>query len=491
MIWFILGIFAFLFSALRPGTQVLVRSAPSPRAAPTDTGVWFVVGLTDAGPAGIPIDIYSLDDFNTKLGGRVTYSLLYDAIDVFFREGGAHAVVSRVVGPGAVRAFRNLADAGAAVSLIVTAYGPGVYYNALKVQVTAGVAAGTYRVLILDAANNILETSADLTTQQDAVTWSQFSNYVRITIGASANPPAVAAAANLATGTDDRTNITDAQWQAALDAIPGILGPGQISAPGRTTAAGASQLLAHAQTKNRFALLDLADSPTSGTLQAAVAAVGHSRYGMAFAPWVTVPGVVSNASRTVPPSPFAAAAIARTDAAAGPDTPAAGLRGILSFATGLSQPGWDATTRDALNTTGVNVIRQFPGDLRIYGWRSLADPSGDPDWVDAGVPRLLMAVVADCNAVGEQFVFAPIDGQGKTISAYGGALTAVCQRFYTEGNLYGATAEEAFNVDTGPAVNTPQTLAGNELRANVSVRPSPDAELVTIMIVNVPITQEV
>jgi phage tail sheath protein FI len=490
MLWIIGALFA-MFAALRPGLQVLVKNSPSPRSAPTDTGVWFVTGLTDAGAANTPIDIFSTDDFNTKLGGRVSYSGLYDSIDTFFREGGAHAVVSRVVGPAAVRATRNLLDGAAAVSLTVTAIGPGTYYNALKIQVIAGVGAGTYRILVLDANNNTLEQSYDLTTQVDAQTWSQFSNYVRITVGASANPPVVAAAANLAGGADDRANIVDAQWQAALDAIPSALGPGQVSAPGRTTAAGHLQLLAHAAAKNRFALLDLADTPSSATLTAALAADGHSRYGMTFAPWVIVPGVVANTQRTVPPSALAAGAIARTDAQFGPDTPAAGARGIANFAIGLSQPAWDATTRDALNTAGVNVIRQFPNDFRIYGWRSMADPNADPSWVDAGVPRLLMAIVNEAMQVGETFMFDVIDGQGRTLSAYAGALSAVCQRFFNEGNLYGASAADAFNVDVGPTVNTPASLAGNELRANIAVRPSPDAELITINIVNVPITQEV
>jgi hypothetical protein len=46
-------------------------------------------------------------------------------------------------------------------------------------------------------------------------------------------------------------------------------------------------------------------------------------------------------------------------------------------------------------------------------------------------------------------------------------------------------------VDVGPTVNTPASLANNELRAQVSVRVSPDSELITITIVNVPITEAV
>jgi len=474
-------------AALRPGTQVVVKSAPNPSGVPIDTGVWFVAGLSDAGPTGVPIVIYNTGDADVKLGGRVTYSSLWDALDCYFREGGNTAMVSRVVGPAAVKASTTLPDAGAAVSLNVTALGPGAYYNNIKVAVLAGLASG-YRLQILDANNNQLEITADLTTQQDAVTWSQYSGYVRITLGASANVPAVAAAKNLTAGADDRNNIVDAQWATALAVFTKDIGPGQISCPGATTAARHTQLLSHAQNNNRIAILDLPDSGSSATLIAAVQADGFSRYGASFAPWLVVPGVVSGTTRVVPPSPFVAARIAATDALYGAGTPAAGVKGILSFPSGLSQPGWDATTRDQMNTGRVNVIRQFVGGSRIYGWRSMSDPTNDPDWVNLGVPRVIMSIVADALLISEIYVFSILDGQGHTITAFGGALIGELQTYYRNGLLYGTSPSDAFNVDVGPSVNTPATLAGNELRAHISVRCSPDAELVTVEIVNIPIT---
>jgi len=477
-------------AALRPGTQVVVKSAPSPRGAPIDTGVWFIAGLSDAGPTGTPIVINNTGDADTKLGGRVTYSSLWDALDCFFREGGNTAMVSRVVGPAAVKASTTLPDAGAAVSLNVTALGPGAYYNNIKVAVLAGLASG-YRIQILDANNNQLEITADLITQQDAVTWSQYSGYVRITLGASSNVPAVAAAKNLTGGADDRNNIVDAQWATALAVFTKDIGSGQVSAPGATTAARHAQLISHAAANNRIAILDLPDSSSSSTLLSAVQADGFSRYSAAFAPWLVVPGVVTGTTRVVPPSPFVAARISATDATYGSGTPAAGVKGSLSFPTALSQPGWDATTRDQMNTGRVNVIRQFGDGARIYGWRSMADPTNDPDWVNLGVPRVIMSIVADALLISEVYVFSVLDGQGHTIAAFGGALNGELLTYYRQGLIYGASASDAFYVDVGPGVNTPASLANNELKAHISVRCSPDAELVTVEIVNVPITGEV
>ena len=485
MIYLIGAALALLFAAVRPGTRIIRRETPPPRSAPTDSSVWFVTGTADRGELK-PIRISSLADFERFLGLRQSYSILYDAVDVFFREGGARLYVSRVVGPAAIQAFKNLMDNAAAVSLVVTARGPGSWANTYKVGVRAGVVSG-YQIYIQDPNNVEIESSADLTTQQDAVDWAKFSSYVSIALGASSLVPQVAAAAALATGTDDRAAITDTQWQAALDRFTDDLGPGQVSAPGRTSDTAHTQLLSHAANRNRVALLDLPDSATAATLKTSVAnsRVGNQRYGAAFAPWITVPGVAVNTLRTVPPSALVAGAIARIDNVEGPNQPAAGLLGQAFYAIGLSQADWDGTTRDDLYKGGVNVIRSMYGGIRIYGWRSLVDPNSDFRWINFANCRLLMSIVARAGVVAETYVLRQIDGPGLTMSAFHGDLVGLLLEYFVQGALYGETPDEAFLVDTGPQVNTPTTLAANELHAVLAVKMSPDAELVTIEIVKV------
>jgi phage tail sheath protein FI len=441
-----------------------------------------------------------MDDYARIFGSRVSFSVLYDALEVFFREGGNAAWVARVVGPAAVIASKNLLDAGAGISLVVKAKGPGAgsdttHGNSLKVGVVAGTVGGTYQIQVADSASNILEQSPNLTTQQDAVTWSAFSQYVNITLGATALVPAVAALAALTGGADDRNNITDTQWLNALNQFTKELGPGNVSAPGRTTDVGHTQLADHAAANNRIAIMDAPDSATTATLTTSATnakATGNGNYGAMFWPWVIVPGVVSGTFRTVPPSALVAGRCAAVDVAFGPDTPAAGELGVSTFALDLSQVPIDATTRDSLNSAGVNVIRNMGNyGIRIYGWRSLADPVNAPGLLDLSIPRYLMGLVARCLQVGEQFIFKPIDGQGHTIAAYGGALTSLLQDDWESGQIYGATPADAYNVNVGPAVNTPALLAANQLSAQISVRPAPDAELVQIQIINVPITSEV
>ena len=165
--------------------------------------------------------------------------------------------------------------------------------------------------------------------------------------------------------------------------------------------------------------------------------------------------------------------------------------GVSRYAIGLSQIAWDDPTRNTLNNAGVNVVRIMSGAIVNYGFRSLADPLNNAPWLDLSNVRLLMAIAAEAQQIGQQFVFSMIDGQGYTISQYGGALSAMCQRYYNTGQLYGVTPADAFNVDVGPTVNTAAVIAGNEIRATLAVRPSPMAELVTINLVNVQVPQGV
>lgn len=467
----------------RPGVDVTLLDTPGSVSLPTDTGTAFAVGLCDRGPADETLLIQSLNDFVTKYGDRQAYSVLYDWVDEFFREGGNRVYIGRVVGPGATVGFLNLLDGAAAISLVAHAKGPGAYSADYKVQVLAGNAPGSYQLQVLDADNNVLENSGDLLDQPSAELWSTYSSYIDITIGAAADNPAVAAAAALSAGNDDRANITDAQWAAALALFTSDLGPGQVTEPGRTSATAYGQLIAHVEANNRVAILDGADTPTEATLLAAAGAQ-QSRFAAYFAPWVRIPGVVSGTTRSVPPSALVCGKIAANDPALGVNRPSAGNAGISNYATGLSQPAWDDATREALNAGGVNVIRMYPSGVRIYGWRSLADPVADVNWLPFSNARLFMQIQAELNSGAENYVFAEVDGlNGETLSGFHDMIAGVGMAHFQARELFGDTADQAFNVDTSAAVNTPQTLQNLELHGVLQVRMAPFAEWVDIQVV--------
>lgn len=466
----------------RPGTDVVLLDTPGTVSIPTDTGTWFVAGLADRGPL-TPKLILSLNQFVKVYGNRQSYSILYDAIEEFFREGGNRVYVTRVVGPAATTGTLNLLDSASGVSLIVKGSGPGAWSSNYKVVVYTGT--GGFGIQVLDANNAVIEDSGILADQDSAVQWSTFSNYITISKGATALNPQTMAATPLSAGTDDRTSITDTEWQNALNMFTADLGPGQVSAPGQTSVARHSALVAHAAANNRVALLDLTDSANSSTLIGNIPLyTGNTRFAAAFAPWIIIPGVSSSSTRVVPPSAMIAGMIANNDPSLGVDAAAAGKNGISQYAIGLSQAGWDDATRASLNSAGVNVIRSMGGSIRNYGWRSLANPVTDIGWLDFGNARLFTGLVAELDAIGENYVFENIDGQnGVTITSFHDALASALLVHYNQGDLFGDAPDEAFLVDTGPSVNTLQTIANLELHAVVQVRMSPFAEYIQIQVV--------
>lgn len=433
-------------------------------------------------------------DYERLYGPRVTYSVLYDALDLFFREGGSEAFISRVVGPAATNAFKNLNDNAAAISLVASALGPSTTSSGIKVGVRAGSVGGTYVIFVQDAGNNEVETSGDLATQGAAVEWARYSNYIRLSVGASLLNPAVAAAAALAGGTDDRAAVTNTQWTNALAAFTKDFGGGQISAPGQTTDPIHLSVLAQAYLSVKTAILDAPDSATPATLLTSAASkrVGNQRFGAMFAPWIVAPGYLPGTTRIIPPSALIAGLLSRNEANGwGPSTPAAGDLGGSLFATELSQANWTDAQRKQLNDGSVNVIRRLFGGIRNYGWRSLVDPNADVSWRNFGHARLYCSISQDGNNIAEGYVFDKIDGRGSTISSFNAALKGMLNSYYGLNELYGETAAEAFYVDTGSGVNTPTTIANDELHAVLNVKMSPFAEMVAIEIVKRPITEGV
>lgn len=477
---------------VRPGINISIRDVPPPRQAPSGTGVWFVTGISEKGPNDKAQLVTSLSEFSDYFGARVSYGILYDALDIFFREGGSVAYVTRVVGPASVKASFTLQDSVPANTLKIEAVNPGAWGNTLNVQVVAGSVGGTFVLVISDDNLGELERSWDLADKSAAINWLLYSKYVRGIDQAGTGNPAVGVVQSLTGGADDRANITDTQWTNSLNNFTRDLGPGQVSMPGRTVSAARSSLIAHAAANNRVAILDATNINVKATLLTEVQGLYSttSKWSAIFGPWLTYPGVTSGTFRTIPPCAFVCGAISRADALGGsPNTPAAGINGTSLYATDLSISQLIDTDRDDLNDAGYNAIIKKYGSVRIYGWRSLASPSNEPGWANFGNARLIMEIAAKADALAENYLFSEIDGQGITISSFGAGLVGILMPYYSQGSIYGDTANDAFRVDVGPSVNTPTTIANRELHAVISLRPSPFAEMVVIEIVKVLVDQ--
>jgi hypothetical protein len=479
-----------------PGTQVTILDAPPPRPAANDVGTLFAIGLTDRG-ALTPTLVSSLDDYVAKFGPRVSYSLLYDALEAFFAEGGGRAYISRVVGPTSVVATLNLQDSVPANTLAVDAANPGAWANGAAGGLSVDVDVPSSGLFVLKVYLNgaLVETSPSFADKVDAVQWSASSAYVRVRdLGGANDPVALGSAANLAGGTDDRANITDTEWQAATDRVTADLGPGQVTQPGRTTTAAYTQLANHAAARNRFALLDGADTATAATLVTAAAAVRalgreKARRCQLLAPWVTAPGLTAGTTRAIPPSTLQAGMAARSDAAGGnPNRAVAGRNGISRFALDV-RATWTDTDRESLADAGVTVIRNLQGQITTYDDVTLVDPTTDPEWLGAAGNRLVMQIVAAGTAIAEAHMFAQESGTVE-FSAFEGDLVAMLTRYWMAGALYPSDdVTQAFRVEAGPTVNTPQTIAQRRLIAAIALKISPNARRVEIQITNTPLEQ--
>lgn len=489
----------------RPGYAVSTATAPASPLAAVRTGRWFVAHLALKGPLA-PVTVGSLSQFESIFGGRQTYSSLYDCLDEYFGDGGIEAVISRVVGPAAAIATAKLTDEAAGNSLLAKAKGPGEYANTIKVAIVLNGGKTAFTITVKEGAV-VLEESPELTTQAAAIAWGQnVSQFVEFSLEASANLPKTqeVTLGAATSGKDDRASITDAQYREAMALFTKEMGPGQISQPGRTTSQAYIDQLAHAASNNRFALLDASNSTTAATVTGGATALRgtNDTYGMMIGRWPNIPGLLPTIPREVPPCAAVAAFIARSDAVGNsPNKPAAGSQygaqgGRSQRAISLAQPAYEnagkqgpEVTRDEMYSKGINLFTIDGTTVELYGWRTLTDPNGAlQDWINAGNARLRMAIVAKAGVIAKQYVLDEIDGLGQAIAEFNGELKSMLAEYFNRG-LFGKTPEEAFKVNTGPTVNTPATLAAQELRAEIGLRMSPDAEMVQILIAKVPITQ--
>jgi hypothetical protein len=294
----------------------------------------------------------------------------------------------------------------------------------------------------------------------------------------------------LSAGTDDHASAGDAQVQAAADLLVEDLGPGQISAPGRTTAAIHEILIEHARTHNRIAYLDTADQASKATLLAAAAAVadlvGAGRAGL-FGTWGVAPGIVPRTTRNVPGSAHAAGLTARAEFEFGnPAAVPAGDAVPADYLLDIRVPAGGFTDADytELNAAGINMTRSFRNrGIQLYGYRSV---SSEPEWQQLQWARELASLTARLGAITQGYTFRTIDGKGKVFADLKGELKGECMKDFNRDALYGETSDEAFQIITDESVNTPTTIAAGEIHAQARVKISPFGEGVFLDIVKVP-----
>jgi hypothetical protein len=423
----------------------------------------MVAGISLRGPIDQPTESHSQADWIAQHGGRDSTVVDYDAVEAYFREGGARLIYIRKGGPSAAKAIRNLLDGASAVSLIAAARGVGSYGNLITVQVTHPTGS-TFQIIVVGTNGDgtaLTETSPEFATTADAVTWSLAGGFTLITLaqGASVLDPAVltpSVLGNTTSGTDDRASITVTEKSAAYALLTRTYGPGQVLDLGATDSTTHALVQAHADTFGRFALESMPDSATAGTVTAVAAANraasgAHSAGG--YWPWLTVPPLTPGAGvRTIPPAIVAAALMSRSDGAG------------------------NSPNRAAFSDAGVNVFRPFAGGVELYDNVTLADPLVEPDWTEAGNARFFCLLRARGQQALEQFEFEEIDG----VFPQGHIWTRVRSAIADAVNIFPSSLP---NVLIDLSGNNQTTANAKKIVATLAVEMSPGTRRVELTIV--------
>lgn len=487
-----------------PGWEVIFRDGgnPSQQVGGTDQG--FVVAEAERGPTE-PTLIESWSQLLRVYGGRLSTSWLYDGAEAALTIGTRRLWVSRVVGPAAAAAGLNLSD-GTATTFRVEAKWVGAYGNNFTVQVLtttddAAIPSGSFKLRIRESGS-VVEDSLVFVTKADALAWSDgLAQTVRLVDGAGTGDPARIAATALTGGADDRAGILEAHWTAALDRFTADLGPGQVAGFGRTTLAWRTAAIDHARTRNRHALLDMADTASTATVITDALAANASassqggRFASAYWPWAKIPGVNRVGTRTIPYTAVQMGLCALVERLAGPGQAAAGEDyGGHDFVVGLSQDtkSISDTTRQALDDAGVNVALTFFGLAHpvTYGNRTLVNPSIDPLWRDASGSRTMMLIAHLGGQIMRKWALKRVDGAGVSLGTLQTRLGGMLSDLYDAGALFGATFNEAASVDAF-SMNTPAQLMSGLVGAGIEAAISPNPERAQLVLTRAPITEGV
>jgi len=481
-----------------PGVTITTGAVAGPSAptiAPAST--YFAVGLAERGATDAAVLCNSFAEFEAQFGTRQSYGALWDDLKTFFEEGGTRAYVVRVVGPAATTgalASPLMDGAGTPVATLnVAARNQGAWSSRVSVQVVAGATDDTFRLKVL-LDGKVVRDYTNLHNPAEAVSRTAKDPYVKLTDAGSAtvapdnNPAVQGSPVALAAGTDDRASVVAANYVSALDKFDIGKGDGAVAIPGigPTVHAG---LITHADINNRLALLCAARTADMGTLIDTAATLDAKRAGL-FAPWIRVPDTFGG-TRTISPEGYVAAARARAHAT-GPWQAAAGENSKARYVV-APDVVYTATQGNDLDAAKVNVIRTVAGYVRLYGWRSLA--ADEVNWGYLIGADTVNRVVTEAYAQLEPYLFGVIDARGHLLAKIEGTLIGIVQPMAAADGLFarfgpdGETLlDPGYRVNVSRELNTTESLALNQVLAELGIRVSPTAALVMLTVTKAAVT---
>ena len=308
-------------------------------------------------------------------------------------------------------------------------------------------------------------------------------------------PAPVTTAQNLAGGIfDDLKSLDTTAYQAGIDALQKfdvdlLSVPDAVNSnfTALTTQAVQAYMIKHCENmQDRFAILDCAEPAPTDITYSAVRAQRQSLnsnngYGALYFPWIGITSPFGSGQIYVPPSGHTAGVYAHNDntfdVAHAPANEPVGSALSVEAVLGDSDQG-------PLNELGINVIRSFPGQgILIWGARTIA-PADMTAWRYVNVRRLLLYIEKTIRGGTRFAVFQPNNitlwQQVKRL------VTDFLTELWAAGDLFGATADQAFRVRVDATLNTPVVVALGQLVAEITVVPTHPAEFVVFQVIQDP-----
>lgn len=442
--------------------SVVVNTSPSspPTAGPV-SGRYFIVGQTQKGTT-TPTVIRSMREYIATFGARTGGTAMYDAAELALRAGVAELVVCRAYGPAAAAATVIL-DTD---KITVTAKSVGAYGNSF----TAAYTSATKTLTVVTDLGTETYTGANAAALQVAANASK-----TVTVTVANLPSGDESATNLASGTDDFSNVV---WATVLSGISADLGPGAIATPGVAHTTTGQALCTHAAATDRLALLTVASgSALSAATSGAATAVAYTNSTHAALVWphVKVPDGTGS-TRTVDPTAFAAGLRARAHAVGIGESALAEryARQVVDVEPEIAVTSSDWSTANAAE---ISVVRTVAGVTRLYSWQTLA--AAKTNLLPAQYRDMVNALAYGGSVILESYVGQP--GTAATYSAAAGELSGFLSGYaaYLQPRISGGV-----QVDPGYVVSVTGGAdpADNRISADVSVRFAESVEFVDFTI---------
>jgi hypothetical protein len=271
------------------------------------------------------------------------------------------------------------------------------------------------------------------------------------------------------------------RFRDGIDALERVDDVSILCVPDRTDQDIQAYMIAHCEKmQDRFAILDPGrnfDTTAIRTQRDLLNSDGG--FAALYYPRIVGPDPLGSGRLIMPPSGHIAGLYARTDNDRGVFKAPANdtLRGVLDLERTLTDG-----EQGPLNEVGVNVIRFFTGrGIRVWGARTI---STSVQWRYVNVRRLLLFIEESIQE-GTQFaVFEPnnIELWGKVKRQVSDFLT----RLWTEGALFGLTADDAFSVRIDEDLNPPSVRQLGQLIIEVKLFPTTPAEFIVFRIIQQP-----